>query len=93
MVLNLVAVVIGYILGIIPFVVLNILIINGKKESEKEETDKEKVEEKLYNYYKNQEDILNEWLNGSINKEDDNEINQEDIFKEYVTGKTVKKGV
>ena len=93
MVLNLVAVVIGYILGIIPFVVLNILIINGKKESEKEETDKEKVEEKLYNYYKNQEDILNEWLNGSINKEDDNEINQEDIYKEYVTGKTVKKGV
>lgn len=79
----LIAVVIGYLLGIIPFILPKLFSIKEEKQSNKEMED----------YYKNQENILNEWLNG---KEDEinqtNDINQEDIFKEYVTGKEVKKG-
>lgn len=79
----LIAVVIGYILGIIPFIVPKLFSVKEEKQSNKE----------MENYYKNQENILNEWLNG---KEDEvnqtNEITQEDIFKEYITGKEVKKG-
>lgn len=79
----LIAVVIGYILGIIPFIVPKLFSIKEEKQSNKE----------MENYYKNQEDILNEWLNGKEDKVNQtNEINQEDIFKEYVTGKEVKKG-
>lgn len=79
----LIAVVIGYLLGIIPFIVPKLFSIKEEKQSNKEMED----------YYKNQENILNEWLNGKEDKVNQtNEINQEDIFKEYVTGKEVKKG-
>lgn len=79
----LIAVIVGYILGVIPFILPKILNLKEEKQSSKE----------MENYYKNQENILNEWLNG---KEDEvtqtNEIDQEDMFKEYVTGKETKKG-
>ena len=79
----LIAVVIGYLLGIIPFIVPKLFSIKEEKQSNKEVED----------YYKNQENILNEWLNGKEDKVNQtNEINQEDICKEYVTGKEVKKG-
>ena len=79
----LIAVVIGYLLGIIPFIVPKLFSIKEEKQSNKEMED----------YYKNQENILNEWLNGKEDKVNQtNEINQEDIFKDYVTGKEVKKG-
>lgn len=79
----LIAVIVGYILGVIPFILPKILSLKEEKQSSKE----------MENYYKNQENILNEWLNG---KEDEvtqtNEIDQEDMFKEYVTGKETRKG-
>ncbi len=79
----LIAVIVGYILGVIPFILPKILNLKEEKQSSKE----------MENYYKNQENILNEWLNG---KEDEvtqtNEIDQEDMFKEYVTGKETRKG-
>lgn len=79
----LIAVIIGYILGTIPFIVSKLFSIKEEKQSNKEMED----------YYKNQENILNEWLNGREDKVNQtNDINQEDIFKEYVTGKEVKKG-
>lgn len=79
----LIAVIIGYLLGIIPFIVPKLFSIKEEKQSNKEVED----------YYKNQENILNEWLNGKEDKVNQtNEINQEDIFREYVTGKEVKKG-
>lgn len=80
----LIAVIVGYLLGISPFVVMKILEQKekqiGLKENEKQ--------------YKEQEAILDEWLNGAnknSNKESD-KINQEDIFKEYMTGITSPKG-
>lgn len=79
----LIAVIVGYILGVIPFILPKILTLKDEKQSSKE----------MENYYKNQENILNEWLNG---KEEvvtqTNEIDQEDMFKEYVTGKETMKG-
>ena len=79
----LIAVIVGYILGVIPFILPKILSLKEEKQSSKE----------MENYYKNQENILNEWLNG---KDDEvtqtNEIDQEDMFKEYVTGKETRKG-
>lgn len=81
MILILIAVIIGYMLGIIPFII-------PKMFNEKEEKQSNK---KIEEYYKNQENILNEWLNGKENQNDDG-INQEDIFKEYITGKETMKG-
>ena len=79
----LITVIVGYILGVIPFILPKILNLKEEKQSSKE----------MENYYKNQESILNEWLNG---KKDEtaqtNEIDQEDMFKEYVTGKETTKG-
>ena len=77
----LIAVIIGYLLGVLPFVCPKIIQIIKEK-------DEMKIKENNSNM---QEEILNEWLNGNTNKEDKN-INQEDIFKEYITGKVVKKG-
>ena len=80
----LIAVVIGYILGVIPFIIPKIFSAKEEKQSSKE----------MENYYKNQENILNEWLNGKENEATQtNEIDQEDMFKEYVTGKETRKGV
>jgi len=79
----LIAVIVGYILGVIPFILPKILNLKEEKQSSKE----------MENYYKNQENILNEWLNGKEDKvTQTNEIDQEDMFKEYVTGKETRKG-
>ena len=79
----LIAVIIGYILGIIPFIVPKLFSIKEEKQSNKE----------MENYYKNQENILNEWLNGKEEVEaQEKGINQEDIFKEYITGQETRKG-
>lgn len=77
----LIAVIIGYLLGVLPFGYPKIIQIIKEK-------DEMKIKENNSNM---QEEILNEWLNGNTNNEDKN-INQEDIFKEYITGKVVKKG-
>lgn len=77
----LIAVIVGYLLGIIPFIVPKLF-----KTKEEEQSNKE-----MENYYKNQEDILNEWLNGKDETQSSG-ISQEDIFQEYITGKEVRKG-
>lgn len=73
----LIAVIIGYLLGIAPFMVPKILeLIHCKKE------EKQSKEEKT-----TQEQILDEWLNGERKKvTQTTQINQEDILKEYLTG-------
>lgn len=71
------AVIIGYLLGIAPFITPKILeLINCKKE------EKQNEENKI-----TQNQILDEWLNGA-NKEETQttQVNQEDILKEYLTG-------
>ena len=71
-----VAVVIGYILGIAPFIVPKIIErIDNKKNIEitKEEE-------------KEQNEIFDEWLNGL------QKVNQQDIYNEYVTGEETAKG-
>lgn len=79
----LIAVIVGYILGVIPFILPKILSLKEEKQSSKE----------MENYYRNQENILNEYLNGiSTETTQTNEIDQEDMFKEYVTGKETTKG-
>ena len=87
----LVAVVIGYILGAIPFVLPKIVEnINEKTKIEKET--KEDKEEK---------EIFDEWLNGpkeETNKENEktnqrnSNVNQADIYNEYITGQETVKG-
>lgn len=79
----LIAVIVGYILGVIPFILPKILNLKEEKQFSKE----------MENYYRNQENILNEYLNGiSTETTQTNEIDQEDMFKEYVTGKETRKG-
>ena len=79
----LIAVIVGYILGGIPFILHKILDLKQEKQSSKE----------IEDYYKNQENILNEYLNGiSGETVKTNQIDQEDIFKEYLTGKETKRG-
>lgn len=75
----LIAVIVGYILGIAPFVVPKIIEL---KDNEKQEIENKKES-------KSQEDILYEWLNGKA-EEDTKKVNQQDIYEEYVTGKTTK---
>lgn len=76
----LIAVIIGYLLGIAPFITPKILeLINCKKEEKQSKEDKT-----------TQEQILDEWLNGASKKEapvnEEIQKNQADIFKEYLTG-------
>lgn len=68
------AVIIGYILGIAPFVAPNIIekIEATKKVKEEAEDSKE------------QEEIFNEWLNG-VNEP--KQVDQHELFEEYMTGK------
>lgn len=74
-----IAVIVGYILGIAPFVVPKIIELKDNKKQE--------IENKKES--KSQEDILYEWLNGKT-EEDTKKVNQQDIYEEYVTGKTTK---
>lgn len=78
----LVAVIVGYILGAMPFVLPKI-IESREKQIEVKENEAE---------YKLQEEIQDEWLNGP-KKENSNGINQADIYNEYVTGEVTTKGV
>lgn len=76
----LLAVIVGYILGIAPFVVPKILELRRNKvveETEKEDT-------------VTQNEIFNEWLNGPVKT---NQVNQEEIYEEYITGIETRKGV
>lgn len=76
----LVAVIVGYILGVLPHVLPKILVMFENKKAVKAEVKENKE----------QQEILDEWLNGPKQK---NEVNQADIYKEYVTGiETVKGG-
>lgn len=74
----LVAVIVGYILGVIPFVVPKIIELKNNK---KQEQDEQKEND-------SQAQILDEWLNGK--QEDSNVVNQQDIYEEYMTGVTKK---
>ena len=78
----LVAVIVGYILGVMPFIVPKIL------EKKEEQIELKKDEEE----YKTQKEIFDEWLNGTKENRNDNKVNQEDIYKEYITGQESAKG-
>lgn len=78
----LVAVIVGYTLGAMPFVLPKII--------ELIKTRTKTVEEAKEN--KEQKEIFDEWLNGP-KKENSNGINQADIYNEYVTGEVTTKGV
>ena len=78
----LVAVIVGYILGVMPFIVPKIL------EKKEEQIELKKGEEE----YKTQKEIFDEWLNGTKENRNDNKVNQEDIYKEYITGQESAKG-
>jgi len=71
----LVAVIIGYILGVAP-VVLYFLWQNRNMKSLKV-FEKEEAETK---------NIINEWLYGKQEKNDKKEVSQEEIFNEYMGG-------
>ncbi len=77
----LVAVIVGYTLGAMPFVLPKII--------ELIKTRTKTVEEAKEN--KEQKEIFDEWLNGP-KKENSNGINQADIYNEYVTGEVTTKG-
>ncbi len=82
----LVAVIVGYVLGVLPFVTPKIIQI--KEDITERKNNKKDVE--------SQEEILDEWLNGAKDKnealdnETSNKVNQEDILKEYLTGEVTK---
>ena len=76
----LIAVIVGYILGIAPFAVPNILEIVQNKRNEQESQKDERKEL----------EIFDEWLNGP--KKEKNLKNQEDIYQEYISGQEVVKG-
>ncbi|MGN1269352.1 MAG: hypothetical protein ACI4UU_00555 [Clostridia bacterium] len=76
----LIAVIVGYVLGIAPFVVPKIIELR-KNKINKETNPKDE---------KTQNEILDEWLNGA--KESENKVNQQDIYNEYLTGETTEKG-
>ncbi len=72
------AVIVGYLLGVLPYVIPKVADLLQEKKTVKIETDKSKE----------QEEIFKEWLNGPQEA-----VNQEDIYNEYMTGKeTTGKG-
>lgn len=77
----LLAVIVGYILGIAPFVVPKVveLIQNRAKRNIETQEDKTTTE------------IIDEWLNGP-QKEKENQVTQQDIYNEYITGEVTPKG-
>ena len=78
----LVAVIVGYTLGAMPFVLPKAIELIGRRTKTVEEA-KENKEQK---------EIFDEWLNGP-KKENNNGINQADIYNEYITGQETTKGV
>ena len=79
--MEILAVVIGYILGIIPFVFPKILEFRRTKIKKENEVEEEKT----------QAEIFDEWLNGA-KKQEEKVINQQDIYNEYMTGEETMKG-
>lgn len=78
----LIAVIVGYLLGIAPFIFMYFY----KKKIEAKEEQKIQVENK------EGKEIFNEWVYGREKEEIlQNKFNQEDIFKEYTTGEIVNK--
>ena len=77
-----VAVIVGYILGIMPFIMPNIL----QKKEEHVEKKQDEINQKK------EMEIFDEWLNGVKTVQIDNKINQADIYQEYTTGETAGKG-
>lgn len=77
----LLAVIVGYILGIAPFVVPKIVEMKQSKVNKEAEIEEDKTAT----------EIINEWLNGpQENKED--KVTQQDIYNEYITGNVTPKG-
>lgn len=78
------AVIIGYVLGIAPFIVPKIIERIDKNKTIKI---KEQVEEKEKEY----SELLDEYLNGPKQEDplinEPKQINQQEIYEEYVTGK------
>ena len=71
------AVLVGYILGIAPFIVPKIIErIDNKKKVEAEETEKTEIDE--------QKEIFNEWVYGT---NEPKLVDQHELFEEYITGK------
>lgn len=68
----LVSVIIGYLLGVLPFLVYFLITSDirfGKKDNSSSDVDS----------------LLNEWLNGKPNEE--KSITPNDLYEEYITGK------
>lgn len=79
----LIAVIVGYLLGVLPYVIPKVADLLQEKKTVKSETDKSKE----------QEEIFKEWLNGPQEAVNQEAVNQEDIYNEYITGKeTAGKG-
>lgn len=76
----LIAVIIGYILGVAPFLYPKFM----EKQEQNKQAKQEDSKEKEVN------EILNEWLNGPEQKQT-TQVDQADIYNEYMTG-IVKKG-
>ena len=79
--MEILAVVIGYLLGVSPFVVPKIveLIQNRTRKDIEAQENKETAE------------IFDEWLNGPKDSESE-KVTQQDIYNEYVTGEVTPKG-
>lgn len=75
------AVIVGYILGIAPFVVPKIIGIMQNRVKERNDSQESKE----------QQEVFDEWINGP-RKDSDNKVNQQDIYNEYLTGKVSTKG-
>ena len=78
----LIAVIVGYILGIAPFVVPKIVEMKQNKTKREVEVQEDKTTT----------EIINEWLNGPQKEDEENNVTQQDIYNEYVTGKVTPKG-
>lgn len=76
----LIAVVVGYILGIAPYIYSKFIEKQEQNKQIKQENSKEKEAT----------EIFNEWLNGPEQKQT-TQVDQADIYNEYMTG-IVKKG-
>lgn len=70
------AIITGYILGVLPFIIPKIV----------ERVDNRQVKHNEIEENKSQAEILDEWLNGAP------KVNQEDLYNEYMTGEETRKG-
>lgn len=82
--MEIIAVVVGYLLGVTPFILPKLIEYIRQGKLNKMEAEQESEREEIYD----------EWLNGekiaNIERDDKYKITQEDIYNEYITGKVVK---